>query len=50
MSTYFGFSNSYDERGGELTIEQYEEQDYSGGNPRYIKNNAHSAVKASVRA
>ena len=45
VSTYFGFSNSYDERGGELTIEQYEEEDYSG-NPRYIKNNAHSAVKS----
>ena len=43
ISTYFGFSNSYDERGGELTIEQYENEDYSG-NPRYIKNNAHSEV------
>ena len=43
ISTYFGFSNSYDERGGELTIEQYENQDYSG-NSRYIKNNAHSEV------
>ncbi len=43
VSTYFGFSNSYDERGGELTIEQYETEDYSG-NPRYIKNNAHSEV------
>jgi iron complex outermembrane receptor protein len=43
ISTYFGFSNSYDERGGELTIDQYEAQDYSG-NSRYIKNNAHSEV------
>jgi len=43
VSTYFGFSNSYDERGGELTIEQYENDDYSG-NPRYIKNDAHSEV------
>jgi iron complex outermembrane receptor protein len=43
VSTYLGFSNSYDERGGELTIEQYENEDYSG-NPRYIKNNAHSEV------
>lgn len=43
ISTYFGFSNSYDERGGELTIEQYENEDYSG-NPRYIKNNAHSEI------
>ncbi|MEZ4875610.1 MAG: TonB-dependent receptor plug domain-containing protein, partial [Flavobacteriaceae bacterium] len=45
VSTYFGFSNSYDERGGELTIEQYEMQDYTG-NARYIKNNAHSEVKS----
>jgi len=45
ISTYFGFSNSYDQRGGELTIEQYEEEDYSG-NERYIKNDAHSAVKS----
>ncbi|MEO6348469.1 MAG: TonB-dependent receptor [Aquaticitalea sp.] len=43
ISTYFGFSNSYDQRGGELTIEQYETLDYSG-NARYIKNNAHSEV------
>lgn len=43
VSTYFGFSNSYDERGGELTIEQYENKDYSG-NAKYIKNNAHSEV------
>ena len=43
ISTYFAYSNSYDERGGELTIEQYENQDYSG-NARYIKNNAHSEV------
>ncbi|APU69723.1 TonB-dependent receptor [Christiangramia flava] len=45
ISTYFGYSNSYDERGGELTIEQYQNQDYSG-NARYIKNNAHSEVTA----
>ncbi len=43
ISTYFGFSNSYDERGGELTIDQYNNLDYSG-NPRYIKNNAHSEI------
>ena len=43
ISTYFGFTNSYDQRGGELTIEQYETKDYSG-NPNYIKNNAHSEV------
>lgn len=43
ISTYFGFSNSYDERAGELTIDQYNTFDYSG-NDRYIKNNAHSEV------
>jgi iron complex outermembrane receptor protein len=41
ISTYFGYSNSYDGRGGELTIDQYNKKDYSG-NPAYIKNNAHS--------
>lgn len=44
ISTYFGYSDSYDERNGELTIEQYQALDYSG-NPRYIKNDAHSAVR-----
>ncbi len=48
ISTYFGYSNSYDERGGELSIEQYEAKDYTG-NARYIKNNAHSEV-VSFRA
>ncbi|MFL5772611.1 MAG: TonB-dependent receptor, partial [Flavisolibacter sp.] len=43
VSTYFGFSNSYDQRGGELSIPQYEANDYSG-NPAYIKNNAHSEI------
>lgn len=43
ITTYFGYSNSYDERGGELTIDQYNAFDISG-NPRYIKNNAHSEV------
>ena len=43
INTYFGYSNSYDERGGELSIEQYENKDYSG-NSRYIKNNAHSEI------
>lgn len=43
VHTYFGYSNSYDERGGELTIDQYNNLDYSG-NSRYINNNAHSAV------
>ncbi|MEQ9440105.1 MAG: TonB-dependent receptor [Cyclobacteriaceae bacterium] len=43
LTTFFGYSNGYDERNGELSIEQYQEFDYSG-NERYIKNNAHSAV------
>lgn len=43
VSTYFGYSNSYDERAGELSAEQFENKDYSG-NDRYIKNNAHSEV------
>ncbi|RYY97419.1 MAG: TonB-dependent receptor [Chitinophagaceae bacterium] len=43
LNTYFGFSNSYDERFGELTIDQYNRKDYSG-NTNYLKNNAHSRV------
>ncbi|MFM7839004.1 MAG: TonB-dependent receptor, partial [Chitinophagaceae bacterium] len=43
VSGYFGYSDSYDERAGELTITQYESDDYSG-NPEYIKRNAHSHV------
>ncbi|MCB9300910.1 MAG: TonB-dependent receptor [Lewinellaceae bacterium] len=43
VTTYFGYSNSYDERAGELTVDQYETFDYSG-NPNYIKNNAHSEI------
>jgi iron complex outermembrane receptor protein len=43
INTYAGYSKSYDERGGELTIAQYNAGDYSG-NPAYIKNNAHSKV------
>lgn len=43
ISTYVGYSNSYDERNGELTIGQYDTLDYSG-NKSYIKNNAHSNV------
>lgn len=43
MSSYFGYSKSYDERSGELTISQYETKDYSG-NIEYIKRNAHSEV------
>lgn len=48
ITTYFGYSNSYDERFGELTIAQWNNDDYSG-NPAYLKNNAHSAV-TSFRA
>lgn len=44
LTTYFGYSDSYDERNGELTIDQYESFDYSG-NSRYIANNAHSAAR-----
>jgi len=43
ISTYAGYSNSYDERLGELTIAQWDADDYSG-NPDYIKRNAHSNV------
>jgi iron complex outermembrane recepter protein len=43
ISTYFGYSNSYDQRSGELTITQYNANDFSG-NPEYIKRNAHSEV------
>ena len=48
LFSYFGYSKSYDQRGGELTIEQYKNSDYSG-NPEYIKRDAHSAV-TSFRA
>ncbi len=43
ISAYLGHSNSYDQRGGELTIAQYLNNDYSG-NSAYIKNDAHSEV------
>ncbi len=43
INTYFGYSSSYDERGGELTIAQYTSKDYSG-NPEYIKRNGHSEI------
>lgn len=48
ITTYLGYSNSYDERNGELTITQYNSIDYSG-NPAYIKNDAHSNVM-SIRS
>jgi iron complex outermembrane receptor protein len=43
IMAYFGFSNSYDQRSGELTVAQYNGNDFSG-NPEYIKRNAHSTV------
>ncbi|HTM92345.1 MAG TPA: TonB-dependent receptor, partial [Flavisolibacter sp.] len=43
LNVYAGYTRSYDERGGELTIAQYNAGDYSG-NPAYIRNNAHSRV------
>ena len=43
ITVYFGYSDSYDERAGELTVAQFENEDYSG-NPEYIKRNAHSHV------
>jgi len=48
LTTYFGYSNSYDQRNGELTVDQYHNNDFSG-NPAYIKNDAHSNV-VSFRA
>ena len=43
VSFYAGYSDSYDERGGELTLAQYMNKDYSG-NPSYIQRNAHSEI------
>ena len=43
INAYFGYSNSYDERSGELTIAQYNTNDYTG-NIEYIKRNGHSNV------
>ncbi len=43
ISTYFGYSNSYDERSGELTVQQWDNNDFTG-NPEYIKRNGHSNV------
>jgi len=48
INTYIGYSNSYDERLGELTIQQWDNNDYSG-NPEYIKRNGHSNV-ITIRA
>jgi len=43
FTTYMGYSNSYDQRNGELTIGQYDTLDYTG-NPAYKNNDAHSNV------
>ena len=43
FSIYAGYSNSYDQRSGELTITQYNNNDFSG-NPDYIKRDGHSNV------
>ncbi len=43
INVYAGYSDSYDERGGELTLTQYANKDYSG-NPAYIQRNAHSNI------
>lgn len=43
MTTYVGYSNSYDQRNGELSAAQYDTLNYSG-NPAYIKNDAHSNI------
>jgi iron complex outermembrane receptor protein len=48
INYYFGYSKSYDERSGELTIAQYNNNDYSG-NIEYIKRNGHSEL-TSFRA
>lgn len=43
INVYAGYTNSYDERFGELTLSQWANNDYSG-NPEYLKRNAHSNV------
>ena len=43
VSTYFGYTDSYDQRLGELTIAQYQIKDYTG-NVEYVKRNGHSHV------
>jgi iron complex outermembrane recepter protein len=48
FTAFFGFTNSYDERFGELTVDQWNKDDYSG-NPEYIKRDAHSNV-VTIRA
>jgi iron complex outermembrane receptor protein len=48
FTAFFSYADSYDERFGELTIDQWKNDDYSG-NPEYIKRDAHSNV-VTVRA
>jgi iron complex outermembrane recepter protein len=43
VSSYFGYTKSYDQRAGESTISQYNNKTFTG-NPAYLKNNAHSEV------
>jgi len=43
VSFFIGYTDSYDQRLGELTIAQWNSKDYSG-NIEYIKRNAHSHV------
>ncbi|HEY2721812.1 MAG TPA: TonB-dependent receptor, partial [Chitinophagaceae bacterium] len=43
VDVYFGYSRSYDQRSGELTIAQFTNNDFSG-NPDYIKRNGHSEI------
>ncbi len=44
INSYFGYSNSYDQRAGELTLDQYANNDYSGNVTGYIARDAHSHV------
>ncbi len=48
ITSYVGWSDSYDQRNGELSKAQYDALDYSG-NPAYLKNDAHSNI-VSFRA
>ncbi len=43
VNFYAGFTDSYEQRGGELTLTQYANKDYTG-NPAYIQRNAHSNI------
>lgn len=43
VTVYGGYTNSYDERSGELTIDQYLSKNFVG-NMDYIKRNGHSQV------